>query len=149
MNGMELLERGHILSRLAELLRSRIAGEALADEAHVSASLGVAQYQGEELPEHFFARLDTLLYRAKAQGRNQVVVLSYGLWQRRFGGEPKVVGQKLTLDGEPMTVVGVMPPEFKLLLFDRDEELWWPQTPDATLAASAARTSFVISRDRW
>ncbi len=66
-------------------------------------------------------------------GRNQVVVLSYGLWQRRFGGKPELVGQKLTLDGQPMTVVGVMSPEFKLRLFDREEELWWPQTPDESM----------------
>jgi len=75
----------------------------------------------------------TFLPEEYETGRNQVVVISYGLWQRRFGGESKIVGQKLTLDDQPMTVVGVMPPEFKLLLFDRDEELWWPQTPDESM----------------
>ena len=75
----------------------------------------------------------TFLPEEYETGRNQVVVLSYGLWERRFGAEPKVVGQKLTLDGQPMTVVGVMPPEFKLRLFDREELLWWPQTPDESM----------------
>jgi putative ABC transport system permease protein len=75
----------------------------------------------------------TFLPEEYQTGRNQVVVLSYGLWRRRFGAEPKVVGRKLTLDGQPMTVVGVMPPEFKLRLFDREEELWWPQTPDESM----------------
>jgi len=80
-------------------------------------------------------------------GRNQVVILSYGLWQRRFGSDPKVVGQKLTLDGQPMTVVGVMPPEFKLRLFDREEALWWPQTPDESMRQQRRATYLkVIAR---
>ena len=48
-------------------------------------------------------------------GRESVVVLSHGLWQRRFGGDSGVIGRKLTLDGKPYTVVGVMPPEFHLM----------------------------------
>src|SRR6185503_4280517 len=61
------------------------------------------------------------------EGKDKVVVLSYGLWQQRFGGDPKIIGSKLTLDEEPRTVVGVMPPYFRLHLFDIDEEMWGPQ----------------------
>jgi putative ABC transport system permease protein len=42
-------------------------------------------------------------------GRDRVVLLSHGLWQRRFGSSPDVLGKKLTLDGEPFEVIGVMP----------------------------------------
>ena len=45
-------------------------------------------------------------------GNNHVALLSYALWQRRFGGNPNVVGQSITLDNEPVTVVGVMPADF-------------------------------------
>ena len=62
-------------------------------------------------------------------GKNQVVMLSHGVWQRRFGGDPNIVGKSLTLDGQPNTVVGVMPPGFRLYLFDREEEMWAPQVP--------------------
>src|SRR5687767_10530666 len=41
-------------------------------------------------------------------GKSNVVILSYALWQRRFGGNPSIVGATLTLDDETMTVVGVM-----------------------------------------
>ena len=42
------------------------------------------------------------------------VILSYGLWQRRFGGDPGVIGRSLTLNGDSFTVVGVMPADFSL-----------------------------------
>ncbi|HLL16108.1 MAG TPA: ABC transporter permease [Pyrinomonadaceae bacterium] len=43
------------------------------------------------------------------QGANRVVVISHGLWQRRFGSDPSVLGKSLTLDGDGYTVVGIMP----------------------------------------
>ncbi|HEV2864460.1 MAG TPA: ABC transporter permease [Pyrinomonadaceae bacterium] len=46
-------------------------------------------------------------------GQNRVVVLSHGLWQRRFGGDPKIVGRPITLNGNPYTVVGILPPSFR------------------------------------
>ena len=66
-------------------------------------------------------------YDEYEEGKNKVVVLSYGLWQQKFGGDTSIIGSKLTLDDAPMTVVGVMRPEFRLHLFDIDEELWGPQ----------------------
>ena len=41
-----------------------------------------------------------------------IAVISHGYWQRRFGGDPSVVGRQVTADGQPATIVGVMPPEF-------------------------------------
>ena len=62
-------------------------------------------------------------------GRNLVAVLSYGLWQRRFGGDRSVLGKGITLDGISYTVVGVTPPEFHLL--DSPSDLWIPYSLDA------------------
>ena len=45
-------------------------------------------------------------------GRNRVLILGHGLWQRRYGGDPRVVGSPVTVDGKPFVVVGVMPPGF-------------------------------------
>lgn len=75
----------------------------------------------------------TFLAEEYEEGRNQTVVLSYGLWQRRFGGDPKVIGRKLMLADQPMIVVGVMPADFRLHLFEQEELLWQPQTPDESM----------------
>jgi len=47
-------------------------------------------------------------------GKPLTVILSHGLWQRRFGGDPKVLGQSLTINGTNYNIVGVMPPDFAL-----------------------------------
>ncbi len=72
----------------------------------------------------------TFLPEEYEAGKNQVVILSHGAWQRRFGADKNIIGRVLTLDGLPTTVVGVMPPDFRLYLFDREEEMWSPQVPN-------------------
>jgi putative ABC transport system permease protein len=46
-------------------------------------------------------------------GNNRVVILSDSLWRRRFGSDQNVIGQKISLDHQPYTVIGVMPPDFQ------------------------------------
>ena len=46
-------------------------------------------------------------------GRDQVVMLSYGLWQRRFGGDPEILGRQIILDDRSHSVVGILPPGFR------------------------------------
>src|SRR6516162_5352936 len=56
-------------------------------------------------------------------GGPPVVVLSYGLWQRRFGGQTSILNQALTLNGKSYTVIGVMPQGF---LYPNRVEMWVP-----------------------
>ncbi|MGH7571207.1 MAG: ABC transporter permease [Gemmatimonadota bacterium] len=60
-------------------------------------------------------------------GPSGVMVLGHDLWQQRFGGDPRVVGRTLRLDGEPHTVIGVMPAGFR---FPERSELWVPLSLD-------------------
>ncbi len=57
-------------------------------------------------------------------GQARTIVLSHRLWTRRFGAEPRVIGQALTLNAVPHTVIGVMPQDFDQL--DNGEDLWTP-----------------------
>ena len=57
-------------------------------------------------------------------GSAETVMLTYGYWQRRFGGDTSIVGRTLTIDSRPRTVIGVMPEAFR---FQRDPELILPQ----------------------
>ena len=84
---------------------------------------------GEEQPErlrgalvsgNFFSVLGvtplsgrTFLPEEGQPGTKRVAVVSYGLWQRRFGANPNLIGQSLLLNGVSFTVVGIMPPDFK------------------------------------
>jgi predicted permease len=57
-------------------------------------------------------------------GSDQTVILTYGYWQRRFGGDQSIIGRALTINGSPHLVVGVMPEEFR---FQHDPDVILPQ----------------------
>jgi predicted permease len=60
------------------------------------------------------------------QGKNQVVLLSHGLWQQRYGGNPDVLGRTLRLDGELVTIIGVMPARYDYPMLWGRAALWRP-----------------------
>ncbi|HEU0180069.1 MAG TPA: ABC transporter permease [Blastocatellia bacterium] len=55
---------------------------------------------------------------------NKAALISYGLWQRRFGGDPALVGKEILLNDRKHTVIGVMPPGFQFL--SKETSLWVP-----------------------
>ena len=83
-------------------------------------------------------------------GTEPVAVLSYGLWTRRFGGEPSIVGRPVTLDGVSYRVVGVMPESFRYPF--RDADLWLPMSwkPEfrSKVSFRRAHSMYVIGRLR-
>jgi putative ABC transport system permease protein len=76
-------------------------------------------------------------------GKDTVMVLSHGLWQRRFNGDPKVLGQSVTLNGAPVTIVGVMPAGFT---FAGDSEFWRPLALNPGKATRGGHFLGVIAR---
>jgi putative ABC transport system permease protein len=65
-------------------------------------------------------------FRAEEErdGEHRVALLSNGLWRRRFGADPSVIGQSLLLDGESYAIVGVLPPRFQF--YESRTEIWTP-----------------------
>ncbi|HSC27611.1 MAG TPA: ABC transporter permease, partial [Vicinamibacterales bacterium] len=113
----------------------------------------------------------TFLDAEDAPGADAVVVLGHGLWQRRFGAVTDIVGRTIPVNGSPRTVVGVMPPSFRLPLdyrAGRPTELFVPLGIDpanlgawgdrsyigvgllrAGTAPAAATSEFKIISDGW
>jgi len=77
-------------------------------------------------------------------GAGNVIVVSHGLWQRRFGGDPNIVGQTVTVNGAPVTVVGVMPPDFYYPA--RTQEFWRPIAIDPANASRGGHFLGVVAR---
>jgi len=59
-------------------------------------------------------------------GTHPVAVIGHGLWQRRFGGDPSAVGERLTINGQPFTVVGIAPRDVPSLSLEAAPEVWFP-----------------------
>jgi predicted permease len=115
----------------------KVQNRAFADMAFCSAF--TVNLTGGETPERVVAarvssNLFALLgvnpilghtFTTEDEGRsNRVIVLSYGLWQRRFGSSVTALGQTLDIDGAPAVVIGVMPPAFQIP--GSDVQFWEP-----------------------
>ncbi len=92
---------------------------------------GATHVQGESVSADLFPLLGvqpilgrTFLPKEDEPG-NRVVILSHGLWQRRFGADRSIIGKSVTLDGQQFQVIGIMPPRFTYpLRFSNAPELW-------------------------
>lgn len=110
-------------------------------------TIDVGSSSGEEIPEKIDARfitgnLFTMLGVQPILGRNftpaedvvngpNVAMLSYEFWQRMYAGDPNIVGKSMKLNQQAVTIVGVLAPNFHLLLpaeafFTKDAEIWRP-----------------------
>ncbi len=83
-------------------------------------------------------------------GRDDVAVLSHGLWQRGFGGEASVLGRRVLLNGRPHEIVGVMPPRFEFPVFNFKGDVWvpWLITDAARGQSGATQSATLVGRLR-
>src|SRR5262245_25247651 len=86
--------------------------------------------QGYKVSSNFFTLLGvtmrqgrTFLPEEDLPGANRVVVVSHELWQRRFGGDPQLIGRALNLNGDSYTVIGVAPAGYR---FGVNADIWTP-----------------------
>ena len=112
----------------------RVSGEMVS--ANYFDVLGLRPYAGR-----LFHRDDET-----APGANRVVVLSYGYWQRRFGGAESIIGSSISLNATPMTVVGVSPPEFDGLNAGHSVDVRVPITMQPQMSQGS---SMLGNRNDW
>ncbi len=80
-------------------------------------------------------------------GHDKVVVLSDALWRRRFGEDPRLVGQKIDIEGEPHTVVGILAPSFQIFrVLNRPLDMYVPLTFDRSRLNRRDHDIFVYAR---
>ncbi len=79
----------------------------------------------------------------RIRGANSAALLGYGLWQRRFGGDPHVIGKTIELDKQSFTVVGVLPPDFRGQSGTAD--VWLPMVAAATFVPKI----LIHPNDHW
>jgi putative ABC transport system permease protein len=84
-------------------------------------------------------------------GAPRVIVLSYGLWQRRFGGDPAIVGRKIILNNNETTVVGVMPADFTWHIRNgsmtrKSAEMWGPWQITEDMRQRRGRFAMAVGR---
>ncbi len=118
---------------------------------------------GSDRPEHTWAlRLTTSMFPVlgvqpmlgrtftpdeEITGHDRVVVLSYRIWQRRFAGDGSIVGKNIDLDGEPFTVIGVMPASFRFSPFWATKaEIWVPLALDQKTTSRGGNSLRVFGR---
>ena len=116
---------------------------------------GEAEYiDGREISSELFTVLGIPPARGRAflseddrPGAAPVAIISYGLWQRRFGGSPSTVGKPIVFDGKPHTVVGIAPPNFHL---DGEADVFTPlgQVTEPRMQNREARMLHVVARLR-
>ena len=82
-------------------------------------------------------------------GLDNVAILSHGLWQRRYGGDPTIVGRSIVVDGGPVTVLGVMPADYRHPDPSAEflnPEIWRPIALDLATVSRSSRWMRVVAR---
>jgi predicted permease len=132
---MAICSRGNPVTLTGGNEPERVMGEAVS--ANLFPLLGVTPILGRTFSDD------------EEQQREHVVVLSYGLWQRRFGASREAIGKMLEVDGQTFQVIGVMPAGFYFPT--KDVQLWQPATFVSMTLLPAVRDRIWTSRfsDWW
>jgi len=124
---------------------SSLAARTVFGTAVITGTTEPERVQSSIASANFFSTLGIKPYRGRVflpeeeQGDHAVAILSYGLWQRRYAGDVRIIGTAIPIDGRPHTVIGIMPP-----VLDRtmDVQIWRP-IPFRTSEMSVRRFHFL------
>ena len=112
--------------------------------------------QGAVVTTNFFSLLGTkpiigrgFLAEEENPDSARTMIISYGLWQRRFGSDPDVIGKTLTVNGNPVSVIGILPSTFEFEFpITRQIEIWMPMRISTSNTNRQSHYLYVIARLR-
>lgn len=127
------------------------------DQFKLGGANQVEQIWGEVVSGNYFDVLGVQPYRGRTflpeedavPNRNPVVVISHGLWQRRFNSDPALVGQAITVNGQSFTVVGIAPPQYTGMMRGLSCEIWVPAMMIPLLDPSGQANKLTSRGSRW
>jgi predicted permease len=117
----------------------------------------VEQVWGEAVSGNYFDVLGVPAHKGRTfaaeedlvPGRNPVVVISYGLWQRRFDSDPALIGKTVTVNNQELTVIGIAPPQYTGMLRGLASEVWIPTMMMPLLEPNKGQTLLGSRGSRW
>ena len=117
----------------------------------------VEQIWGELVTGNYFDVLGVPAYQGRtfvheenvAPNRNPVVVMSHSLWQRRFNSDPSLVGQTITLNNQPFTVIGIAPPQYTGMMRGLSSEIWVPAMMAPALDSTYGEARIASRGSKW
>lgn len=117
----------------------------------------VEQVWGETVSGNYFDVLGVSAFRGRTfiaeedavPNRNPVVVIGHSLWQRRFHSDPSLIGKTITVNNQPLTVAGIMPPQYTGMMRGLASEIWVPAMMIPALEPSLGEARLNSRRARW
>lgn len=117
----------------------------------------VEQIWGEAVSGNYFDVLGVPAYQGRtfiaeenvAPNRNPVVVISHSLWQRRYSSDPSLVGKTITLNRQPLTVVGIAPPQYTGMFGGLGADVWVPAMMLPALEPSMGEPVVTSRGNKW
>lgn len=135
MIGKSNLTRAILIGLQQQLKQTEVATASIRKGFTLTGNGKAEQLKGSEISANLFPMLGVSpkmgrLFDAgeQSKGRSHAVILSYGLWQTRFGSDPKMIGRSVILNSEPMEVVGIMQQDFAYP--SPEVQLWVPAEID-------------------
>ncbi|MEK6281450.1 MAG: ABC transporter permease [Acidobacteriota bacterium] len=127
------------------------------DQFKLGGAEDVEQVWGEVVSGNYFELLGVKAIRGRTflpeedqtPGTHPVAVISHGLWQRRFGANPEVIGQTITLNHQSLTVIGIAPPEYTGMIRGWAMEVWVPVMMKAQMAPEAGLAMLNSRGNSW
>lgn len=123
----------------------------------LSTANDVEQIWGEAVSGNYFDVLGVVPHKGRTfspeedlvPGKNPVAVLGYNLWQRRFNSDPELVGKTITLNGQPLTVIGIGPQQYAGMIRGLGIDVWIPTMMMPVMSSRLGDARITSRSSRW